>query len=105
MTERDWWLRTDADATVDATGLRCPLPVIRLATAARDCPPGHVIMLLSTDPAAGPDVAAWCRMRGHTLLAQEDHGPVLASRVRVSGTPADAVPSALAPGGGGTPAG
>jgi tRNA 2-thiouridine synthesizing protein A len=103
--DREWWLATDADATVDATGLRCPLPVIRLATAARDCPPGHVIMLLSTDPAAGQDVAAWCRMRGHTLLAQEDHGPVLESRVRVSGTPAGAAPSAPARGGGGTPAG
>jgi|1186.fasta_scaffold908745_2 tRNA 2-thiouridine synthesizing protein A len=101
----DWWVEADADTTVDATGLRCPLPVIRLATAARDCPPGHVIMLLSTDPAAGPDVAAWCRMRGHALLAQEDHGPVLASRVRVSGTPAVGARSAPAPGAAGTPGG
>jgi tRNA 2-thiouridine synthesizing protein A len=93
------------DPVVDAVGLRCPLPVIRLATAARDVPSGHVILLLSTDPAAGPDVAAWCRMRGHDLLEQEERGPVLASRVRVSGTPAAAAPSAPARGGGGTPPG
>jgi tRNA 2-thiouridine synthesizing protein A len=104
-TGMDWWVNPDADSTVDATGLRCPLPVIRLATAARDCPPGHVIMLLSTDPAAGPDVAAWCRMRGHALIDQQDHGPVLASRVRVSGTPAGEERSVPAPAGGGTPAG
>jgi tRNA 2-thiouridine synthesizing protein A len=56
--------------TVDATGLRCPLPIIRLAAVARTAPPGTVITLLSTDPAAEPDVAAWCRMRAQTLLDQ-----------------------------------
>ena len=55
---------------VDATGLRCPLPIIRLAAAARTAPTGTVITLLSTDPAAEPDVAAWCRMRGQHLLDQ-----------------------------------
>ena len=105
VTDVECWVNPDADSTVDATGLRCPLPVIRLATAARDVPAGHVIMLLSTDPAAGPDVAAWCRMRGHALIDQQDHGPVLASRVRVSGTPAGEERSVPAPAGGGTPAG
>ena len=80
----EWWQDPDADSTVDATGLRCPLPVIRLAAAARDCAPGHVIMLLSTDPAAGTDVAAWCRMRGQTLLAQTWSDSVLQSRVQIT---------------------
>jgi tRNA 2-thiouridine synthesizing protein A len=59
------------ELTVDARGLRCPLPVIRLAAAAATAPAGTVVTLLSTDPAAEPDVAAWCRMRGHDLLEQE----------------------------------
>ena len=53
---------------VDARGLRCPLPVIRLAAAARDAPAGTRITVLATDPAARHDVPAWCRMRGHELL-------------------------------------
>jgi len=52
---------------VDARGLRCPLPVIRLAAAARDAPAGTLITVLATDPAARHDVPAWCRMRGHEL--------------------------------------
>ena len=52
---------------VDARGLRCPLPVIRLAEAARNAPDGTQIVLLATDPAARHDVPAWCRMRGHEL--------------------------------------
>jgi len=83
--------------TVDATGLRCPLPIIRLAAAARDAAPGTVITLISTDPAAEPDVAAWCRMRGQRLLDQRwsDARPAgstpaparsLTSRIEVSGS-------------------
>jgi tRNA 2-thiouridine synthesizing protein A len=61
----------EAALTVDARGLRCPMPVIRLAQAARTVPPGTLITVLSTDPAAEPDLAAWCRMRGATLHRQE----------------------------------
>jgi tRNA 2-thiouridine synthesizing protein A len=52
---------------VDARGLRCPLPVIRLAAAARDAPAGTLITVLTSDPAARHDVPAWCRMRDHEL--------------------------------------
>jgi tRNA 2-thiouridine synthesizing protein A len=56
---------------VDARGLKCPLPIIRAAQAARRAEPGELLTVLSTDPAAEPDFQAWCRMRGHELLAQE----------------------------------
>jgi len=52
---------------VDARALRCPLPVIRLAEAARDAPAGTRITVLASDPAARYDIPAWCRMRGHKL--------------------------------------
>ena len=58
----------DAPTLVDARGLRCPLPVIRLAAAARDRAPGDVLTVWSTDPAARHDVPAWARMRGHTVV-------------------------------------
>ncbi|GAB3693634.1 sulfurtransferase TusA family protein [Angustibacter aerolatus] len=56
---------------VDARGLRCPLPVIRLAAAARDLPAGTELVVLATDPAAAVDVPAWCRMRGHVFLGAD----------------------------------
>lgn len=70
---------------VDARGKRCPLPVIMLAGAARGADPGAEFRVLSTDPAAGPDIAAWCRMRGHVLADQypEGDGDVLVSIVRL----------------------
>lgn len=60
---------------VDARGLRCPLPVIRLAARLTGLPPGAVVVLLATDPAARSDVAAFCRMRGHELLLTEERHP------------------------------
>ncbi|MFC8598601.1 sulfurtransferase TusA family protein [Isoptericola sp. NPDC057191] len=59
----------DGEVVVDARGLRCPLPVIRLAAKARDLPAGTLVTVLSTDPAARHDIPAWARMRGHTMAA------------------------------------
>lgn len=59
---------TASEITIDARGLRCPLPVIRLAAAARDSSAGQTLNVLTTDPAARHDVPAWARMRGHEVL-------------------------------------
>jgi tRNA 2-thiouridine synthesizing protein A len=58
----------EAATVVDARGLRCPLPVIRLAQAAQGRSAGWLLELWATDPAARADVPAWCRMRGHALV-------------------------------------
>jgi TusA-related sulfurtransferase len=71
------------DDVVDARGLRCPLPVIRLAERAREAAPGAELEVWATDPAAAADVPAWCRMRGHTFLGARDAGDHTAYRVRV----------------------
>jgi len=57
---------------VDARGLRCPLPVIRLAQAARTSADRTVIAVLATDPAARYDIPAWCRMRGCELIEVQE---------------------------------
>ena len=75
------------DIVVDARGLRCPLPVIRLAEAARDARPGDEVW--ATDPAARADIPAWCRLRHQDYLG-EATGPAAADhaayRVRLAGT-------------------
>ena len=54
---------------VDARGLLCPLPVIRLGERARGAPPGSVLTLLADDPQAEEDVRLWCRGAGHELIS------------------------------------
>jgi len=48
--------------TLDCLGLRCPIPVIKVAKHIKDKEVGYQILLLSDDPASSPDLAAWARM-------------------------------------------
>jgi tRNA 2-thiouridine synthesizing protein A len=61
---------------VDARGLRCPLPVLRLAAAARGAPPGSRFDLIADDAAAATDVPAFVREHGWAALviAPAAHG-------------------------------
>jgi tRNA 2-thiouridine synthesizing protein A len=68
--------------TLDARGRRCPLPILDLARHIGDVPVGATVSVEADDPAAGPDVRAWCRMRGHQYAGE--------SRA-ADGTPAFAV--------------
>ena len=54
---------------VDARGLRCPWPALRLARAVREAGPGTTIELMADDPAAAAEVAALAAERGWRLEA------------------------------------
>ena len=70
------------DLDVDACGLLCPLPILRLARALRRAPGGTVARLVATDPAAVEDVETFCREGGHELLSTEQDGTAIVFRVR-----------------------
>ncbi len=68
---------------LECRGQKCPRPIIELGRRIGEVEPGQLIALLADDPAAGPDVAAWCRMRGHELV--ESAAPRFVIR-RLTGT-------------------
>ena len=55
---------------LDCRGVRCPMPIIRLAQRIEDVPVGAILAVVADDPAARPDVAAWCRMRQHEYVGE-----------------------------------
>ncbi|AQS69970.1 cysteine desulfurase/sulfurtransferase TusA family protein [Streptomyces pactum] len=63
--------RTGGDLVVDATGRRCPVPVIELAKVIGDVPVGGTVRVLSDDEAARLDIPAWCEMRGQEYVGEE----------------------------------
>ena len=67
---------------VDARGLLCPLPILRLARALRRAPGDTVARLLATDPAAVDDVEMFCQEGRHELLSTEREGATFVFRVR-----------------------
>ena len=56
---------------LDARGLLCPLPVIRVQDAMRPLADGSVLEVEATDPGTLHDIPAWCRVHGHTVEAEE----------------------------------
>ncbi len=73
---------TDTELLVEARGLYCPIPVLRLAKALRAQPAGTVARLVATDPAASEDVEVFCRERGHELLESRCDANVFSFLVR-----------------------
>ena len=53
---------------LDATGLLCPMPVIRTQDRVEDLNTGDTLEVLCTDPGALNDLSAWCRINGHKLI-------------------------------------
>jgi tRNA 2-thiouridine synthesizing protein A len=58
---------------LDCLGQRCPLPVIALARKIPSVEVGDIVRVIADDPAAGNDIKAWCRMKGHELVADQGH--------------------------------
>ncbi len=67
-TAMDW------DDEIDATGLLCPLPVLKARKRLRAMVSGQVLRLIATDPAAVIDVPHFCAEAGHLLVSVD--GPV-----------------------------
>ena len=53
------------DLVVDAKGLRCPLPVLRLNHRMKKLEPGVRIRLVCDDVSALTDVPLFCKSNGH----------------------------------------
>ena len=56
--------------TLDARGLKCPMPIVKTAQAIKTVASGDLIEVLTTDPGAVADFAAWSRATGNTLVEQ-----------------------------------
>ena len=63
-----------ADTTLDAQGLSCPMPIVKLTKQVKSLAAGDTITVLADDPGFEPDVQAWVEAQGHKLesLAEED---------------------------------
>ena len=58
-----------SDELLDATGLICPLPVLRARKMLKALPAGAVLEVHADDPAAPNDFHQFCAAAGHALQA------------------------------------
>lgn len=69
---------------VDAKGLKCPMPVIKLQQQVRKSQPDEIITIACTDPGAEKDISSWCRVNKHELITVEntDYGCDISVKVK-----------------------
>lgn len=56
---------------LDACGLQCPGPIVKLSNALKEANDGDVIEIKTTDPAFASDIEGFCRRTGNKFLGLE----------------------------------
>ena len=70
---------TDAvahDVELDASGLNCPLPVLKAQMELNKLQSGAVLKVIATDAGSQRDFRTFAKLAGHTLLREEDEAGV-----------------------------
>ncbi len=61
---------------IDAKGLFCPVPIIKVAEAVRNLDSGMVVEIISDDAAIDHDLPAWCKSTGNVIQSKSKEGNV-----------------------------
>ena len=70
------------EPVIDARGLRCPLPVLKVRKMMRQIAGGADVLVLATDPGADQDLKDYCEATGATFLSSQSVDGVLKIRIK-----------------------
>lgn len=62
------------DQELDASGLNCPLPILRAKKALGTLESGQVLRIVATDPGSVKDFEAFAKQTGNELLESGEEG-------------------------------
>ncbi len=62
------------DREIDASGLNCPLPILRARKALMDMERGQTLRIVSTDPGSVKDFEAFSKQTNNALLSSGEEG-------------------------------
>jgi len=68
--------------TFDAQGLRCPMPILKIAKIIKEIPSGEILEVIADDPGFKPDVTAWCSQSKNELVELKEEGKILKAYIR-----------------------
>lgn len=73
---------------VDASGLQCPGPIMKVASKIAELNEGSIIEVTSTDRGFKSDIGAWCKTTGNSLLDLKTEKKVITALIQKGGKPA-----------------
>ncbi len=62
------------DEELDATGLNCPLPILRAKKALGKLSSGQILHVIATDPGSVKDFDSFAKQTGNELLESGEEG-------------------------------
>ena len=65
---------SDFNDELDASGLNCPLPILRAKKAINKLESDQVLRIIATDPGSVKDFEAFCKQTGNELLETGQEG-------------------------------
>lgn len=72
----------DFDQELDATGLNCPLPILRAKKSLAAMDSGQVLRIVATDPGSVKDFEAFAKQTGNELLDSGEEGGKFNFRIK-----------------------
>jgi tRNA 2-thiouridine synthesizing protein A len=61
-----------ADKTLDASGLNCPMPILKTKKALKQMESGQILKVISTDAGSVKDLVAFCNQTGDKLIESSE---------------------------------
>lgn len=65
---------SNTPAELDASGLQCPMPLLKAKRALNALAGGERLRVVATDPGSVRDFEVFCEQSGHKLLESERQG-------------------------------
>ena len=72
----------DFDQELDASGLNCPLPILRAKKTLAGMSGGQVLRIVATDPGSVKDFEAFAKQTGNELLDSGEEGGKIVFRIQ-----------------------
>jgi tRNA 2-thiouridine synthesizing protein A len=72
----------DFDQELDATGLNCPLPILRAKKSLAGMGAGQVLKIVATDPGSVKDFEAFAKQTGNELLESKEESGKFVFRMK-----------------------
>ncbi len=67
---------------IDACGLQCPGPIMKLKDGAAKLAPGAIAKILASDPGFAADVKSWCENNGFELVSLSGSAPKIEAVIK-----------------------
>jgi peroxiredoxin family protein/rhodanese-related sulfurtransferase/TusA-related sulfurtransferase len=66
---------------IDAKGLKCPGPIVKVADTIRELPEGSLVLAEATEDAFASDIRVWCDRTGNKLLSLDVKPDVIEAKI------------------------